>query len=55
MSNRVSKSRSTEILVGGDVGTAHMEEEDVKTAQAKKEQKKEKDKEKGQEALSQTV
>ena len=32
-----------------------MEEEDVKTAQAKKEQKKEKDKEKGQEALSQTV
>ena len=37
------------------VGTAHMEEEDVKTAQAKKEQKKEKDKEKGQEALSQTV
>ena len=49
------QSRSTEILVGGDVGTAHMEEEDVKTAQAKKEQKKEKDKEKGQEALSQTV
>ena len=57
LSEQPSKqSRSTEILVGGDVGTAHMEEEDVKTAQAKKEQKEQKkDKEKGQEALSQTV